>query len=92
MLLAHADGLEADDARSPPRWTTRAARAVVAQVPDELLSGPDYAGDAGPAELRARYREYLGARLQAPRPFLAEAVEARARLRRIPPRPQSARR
>ncbi len=92
VLLAHADGLEAADEALAAALDERLLRAVIAQVPDELLSGPAYAGDVGSAELRARYLEYLGARLQSPRPFLAEAVEARARLRRTPPRPQSARR
>ncbi len=78
--------------RSPPRWTTRRSAPSSSEVPDELLSGPEYAGEAGPEELRARYRGYLGTRLRAPRPFLAEAVEARERLRRMPSLPQSARR
>jgi len=61
-------------------------------VPDELLTGTEYAGDARPQELRSRYREYLATRLQPPRPFLAEAVQARARERRLPRLHQSARR
>jgi hypothetical protein len=61
-------------------------------VPDELLSGPEYAGEAGLRDIRARYLSYLSTRLQPPRPFVAEAVEARERLRRMPLLPQSARR
>jgi hypothetical protein len=92
VLLAHADALEDVDATLAHRLTPDAIEAVVAQVPDELLSGPEYADDAGPAELRARYRKYFGTRLEAPRPFLAEAIEARERLLRLPPLPLSARR
>jgi hypothetical protein len=66
--------------------------AVIEQIPEELLTGTEYAGDARPRELRTRYRDYLLTRLRAPRPFLAEAVEARERLRRLPPLPLSARR
>ena len=92
ILLAHADGLEDADGALAAALDDGVIRAVVAQVPDELLSGPAYAGDVGPDELRARYLEYLGARLQSPRAFLAEAIEARARVLRTPPRAQSARR
>jgi hypothetical protein len=43
-------------------------------------------------EARARYRDYLGARLAAPRAFVAEAVAARDRLRAGPARRVEARR
>ena len=92
VLLTHAGRIEEEDTALAAALSDDALAAIVEQVPDELLSGSEYAGDARPAELRARYREYLGARLRAPRPFLAETVEARERLRRLPPLPQSARR
>jgi hypothetical protein len=92
VLLALSDLIEEVDATLAAAMDEAALRALVEQVPDELLTGPEYAGDARPAELRGRYRDYLGSRLRAPRPFLAEAVEARERLRRMPPLPQSARR
>jgi hypothetical protein len=92
VLLAHSDRIEAADAALAGSVGDEALRAVIDEVPDELLTGPEYVTEAGPDELRARYRDYLGTRLRAPRPFLAEAVEARERLRRMPPLPQSARR
>jgi hypothetical protein len=92
VLLAHSERLAEVDATLAAALGAEALRAVLAQVPDDLLAGPEYAGDAGPRELRARYQDYLGTRLQAPRLFVAEAVEARERLRRMPPLPQSARR
>jgi hypothetical protein len=92
VLLTHGDMIEEADAVLAAALSGDAIAAIVAAVPDELLTGVEYAGDARPAALRAYYRDYLGARLRAPRPFLAEAVEARARLRRLPPLPQSARR
>jgi hypothetical protein len=92
VLLAHSDGIEEADAALAASVGDETLRAVIDEVPDELLTGPEYANDAGPEELRARYRDYLGTRLRAPRPFLAEAVAARERLRRMPPLPQSARR
>jgi hypothetical protein len=92
VLLAHSERLAEVDATLAAALGAEALRAVIEQVPDDLLAGPEYAGDAGPRELRARYQDYLGTRLQAPRLFVAEAVEARERLRRMPPLPQSARR
>lgn len=92
VLLAHSERIEEADGALAAAIDDEALRAVIGQVPDELLTGPEYAGDAGPGELRARYRDYLGTRLLAPRPFVAEAVEARVRRRRMPPLPQSARR
>jgi hypothetical protein len=92
VLLAHSERIEQADATLAAAMDDEALRIVVEQIPDELLSGPEYAGDAEPGELRARYRDYLGTRLRAPRPFLAEAVEARQRMSRLPPLPQSARR
>jgi hypothetical protein len=92
VLLAHSDGIEGADPTLAALLDEEALRTVIEQVPDELLTGPEYATDAGPEQLRARYRDYLGTRLRAPRPFIAEAVEARERLRRMPVFPQSARR
>lgn len=92
VLLGHSEGIEDVDAALAKVMDDETLRAVIEQVPDELLTGPEYASDANPEELRGRYRTYLGARLRAPRPFLAEAVKARERLRRTPSLPQSARR
>jgi HipA-like protein len=54
---------------------------ILAQVPDTLLEAP-----------RARYRDYLLRRLEAPRTFVDEIIRAREAARAIPPRPLSARR
>jgi hypothetical protein len=92
VLLDHSDGIEREDAGLAAALDDRALAGVIGEVPDELLSGPEYAGEAGLGEARARYLRYLSTRLQSPRPFVAEAIEARARLRRMPLLPQSARR
>ena len=93
ILLRAADGLEAADLAMSARLTHDALTGVLARVPDELLAGPLSSGDFGtPEAARTRYTEYLGARLRAPRAFAAEAIAARDRLRREPPRPLSARR
>ena len=92
VLLAHSARIEEADATLAAAMDDQTIGALIEQVPDELLTGPEYTGDAGPGELRARYRNYLGTRLRAPRPFLAGAVEARERRRLMPSLPQSARR
>jgi hypothetical protein len=92
VLLRHSDQIEELDTLLAAVLDDETLGAVIERVPDELLSGAEYAGDAAPRELRGRYHSYLGTRLQAPRPFLGEAINARERLRRMPPLPQSARR
>jgi len=92
VLLDHSDRLEREDAGLAAALDDRSLAAVIDEVPDELLSGPEYAGEAGLRDIRARYLSYLSTRLQPPRPFVAEAIEARTRLRRMPLLPQSARR
>ena len=92
VLLAHSEQIEQVDATLAAALSDEALRTVISEVPDELLTGPEYAADAAPQQLRARYEDYLGTRLRAPRPFLAGAVEARDRLRHMPPLPISARR
>ncbi len=66
---------------------------VVSAVPDDLLSSTSIAMDfATPHEARSRYSDYLVTRLQSPRAFVAEAIEARARAGRMPPQRVHARR
>lgn len=66
---------------------------VLSAVPDELLSSPSITSDfATPEEARSRYSDYLVTRLQSPRAFVAEAIEARARAGRMPPQRVHARR
>ena len=93
VLLDRAGDLAAVDVELAARLGAEAIASVLAEVPDELLTDPVSCREfATAAVARARYREYLLARLRAPRDFVAEAVDARERLRREPPRPLSARR
>ena len=93
VLLRAAEGLEETDAAMAARLTDDALARVLDCVPDELLAGPLSSGDFGtPEAARGRYRDYLGARLRAPRAAVAEAVAARERLLGEPPRALSARR
>jgi HipA-like protein len=92
VLLAHSNSIEEADPELATLLNDDALAAAIEQVPDQLLTSTEYAGEARPEELRARYRDYLGTRLRSPRSFLAEAVEARERMRRIPALRQSARR
>ena len=92
VLLARSDGLEAGDEASAGLLDRETLRAIVETVPDELLAGPEYAGDLAPAAQRARYLDYLTARLRPPRAFVGAAVEERERLHRLRPLPLTARR
>jgi hypothetical protein len=93
VLLDRAGDPTAVDTLLASRLDAEMIASVLAEVPDELLTdevtGREFATAAA---ARARYREYLLTRLRAPRDFVAEAVDARERLRREPPRPLSARR
>ena len=92
VLLARSEGLENTDPAAAAALGGAALRAIVEAIPDELLTGPEYAGDVGPPAHRTRYLEYLGARLEAPRAFVRTAVDARERLQRRPALRRSARR
>jgi len=93
VLLASSGDLGAADAELAGALTEALIADVVERVPDSLLTDPVSGGDfASAGEARDRYRGYLTNRLRPPRAFLAEAVEARERLRREPPRALSARR
>jgi hypothetical protein len=92
VLLSRSDGLEVVDEPAAERLDRETLRAIIAAVPDELLAGPEYAGDLGAEAQRARYLEYLSARLRPPRAFVQSAVEERERLRTLRPLPLSARR
>jgi hypothetical protein len=93
VLLDRAGDLATADALLAARLDAVVIASVLAEVPDELLTD-EVAGRefATAAAARARYRDYLLTRLRPPRDFVAEAVAARERLRREPPRPLSARR
>ena len=93
VLLREADGLEEADERLAAHLDGDVLAAVLAQLPDALLldevGGAEFAtGD----EARERYHRYLTTRLQAPRPFVAEAVRQREAVLAEPARPLSARR
>jgi hypothetical protein len=92
VLLARADRIAALDVGLAAILGDETIGQIIERLPDELLTGPEYAGGDRPHDLRSRYRDYLGTRLQSPRAFVPEAQEARERLRRLPSLPQSARR
>lgn len=93
VLLREADGLEAADERLAARLGGDVLAAILAQLPDALLLDTVGGADFSSAdEARERYRRYLTTRLEAPRPFVAEAVRQREALLREPARPLSARR
>ena len=92
VLLGRSDGLERADAELASALTTATLRRILELLPDELLAAPEIQGEGDPAMHRARYFDYLAARLESPRAFVAAAVDAREALRRSTPRPRSARR
>jgi hypothetical protein len=76
VLLPWADAIEAADAESSRRLDRAVLDAIVAQVPDDWLQGPDAFGD--PATQREAYVDYLAKRLRSPRRFVEEVGRARA--------------
>ncbi len=92
VLLAHADDVEAADARHAEQLQPETLDAVLAVVPDALLMDPISADFPDAESARARYLEYLTMRARAPRDFVGEAVRARATRSTEPPKRRSARR
>jgi hypothetical protein len=93
VLLTASGDLEDADRTLTAALDDATVDAVLARVPDALLTdsvgGREFAtGD----EARARYRDYLLTRLRAPRDFVAQAIEARERRRKEPPKRLHARR
>lgn len=78
VLLGFAAALPEADAELAPRLTEPVLRGIVGLIPDEWLAAD--APFASPAGHREAYLHYLLRRLQAPRRFVEEAVNARARL------------
>ena len=76
VLLPSASALEEADARLAALVTPELIESLAALVPDEWLGGESRFSDADAQ--RAAYVEYLLSRLQAPRDFVREAVNARA--------------
>lgn len=89
VLLAHADDLEAADARMMSRITPEMLEEVLRAVPDELLFDRVSVVDA---ETRERYLQYLRRRLEEPREFVAEAIRQRAAAASRPVQRKAARR
>src|SRR5918997_1661716 len=78
VLLAEAEDIVGADRRLTERLSPQVLDDVLATVPDLLLLDPLIAGEAVTSETaRARYREYLSNRLEEPRFFVREAIEAR---------------
>jgi hypothetical protein len=72
VLLPLAGDLRAADAQLAPRITEAALQDVLAQVPDDWLSG-----EATPELTRRAYVDHLRARLAPPRLFVEEAIRAK---------------
>jgi hypothetical protein len=72
-LLPIAGDIAAADTELAPKITEAALRAILAGVPDDWLTG-----EATADATRAGYVEHLLARLEAPRPFVEEAVRVAA--------------
>jgi len=93
VLLARAGDINAADDELVERFTPDVIASVVDAVPDSLLNDKTIAADFPNAQTaRQRYVDYLVTRLNAPRDFVAEATDARARAERMPPRRLAARR
>lgn len=85
VLLAGSGDLDAADAFAAARLTDDVLAAIVGALPDALLEDRSVAADfATPDAARERYLAYLTTRIRFPRAFVAEAVEARAKLEREP--------
>lgn len=78
VLLPYAASLPEVDAELSARLTSELLQEIVAAIPENWLEGAPGTPDS--EELRAAYLAYLLDRLQAPRVFVEEAHNARARL------------
>jgi hypothetical protein len=93
VLLEHSGDLAAVDAEMRHRLTAEVIDDVLAKVPDALLTDPVSGGEfTSAAAARARYREYLIARLAASNAFVSAAIAARDAARSEPKRRVQARR
>lgn len=77
ILLPAAADIAAADAHYAPLITRDLVQRIVAAIPDDWLLADPLFADA--AAQRAAYVEYLLGRLEAPRLFVEEAINARAR-------------
>ena len=87
VLLEKAGDLQAADNELSVTLTDDVILNVLAAVPDELLYAESIRSEfPSPAAARNRYVEYLTTRARAPRSFLDEAISARKRADRTPPK------
>ena len=85
VLLEHSGDLRAMDVEMRRSLTPALIDAVLLRVPDELLTDRVNGGEfASAARARARYREYLLARLEASQAFVNAAVSAQDAVRMQP--------
>jgi hypothetical protein len=77
VLLPYADAIAEADAVLSSRLTFPVVTSIVDLIPDSWLPAP---GFSSPKERRSAYVSYLMERLQPPRVFAQEAMDARAGL------------
>ncbi len=75
VLLGHAPLIRDVDEALAARLTPAAIDGILADIPDAWLL--ERTADVGAATIRDGYRRYLLNRLEAPRPFVEEAANAR---------------
>jgi hypothetical protein len=93
VLLSRAEDIESADKKFSAALKKDAIARVVSAVPDGLLRDKVIAADFADAKsARRRYVDYLTTRLESPREFVSEAIEARRRVKRTKPRRVAARR
>lgn len=86
VLLAKSTDIASADVELSRLLSGDVVRDVVEAVPDSLLTAPVVAADFTSAEdARNRYVRYLHERLESPRAFVSEAIEAHGRAGRMPP-------
>ena len=78
ILLRYADAIRQADAELSRVLAPERIREIIALIPDGWLEGETSFAD--PAEHRAAYVAYLLSRLEEPRAFVEEALDARAKL------------
>ncbi|MFN8475924.1 MAG: HipA family kinase [Anaerolineae bacterium] len=78
VLLRRANALEAIDEEMAARLPEDTIRQIVAAIPDDWLAPEPAFPEV--ATHRQAYVDYLLRRLEAPRPFVEEALRARAKL------------
>ncbi len=76
VLLPVASALQEVDSKMTGRITPEIIDSIVTLIPDAWLSGDSPSG--GSSQHRDAYMEYLLSRLETPRVFLKEAIDARS--------------